>query len=102
MPYFRRVERTEDPVDATQGTDGAQSIEHQRDPRPHTAAFLEAAAEAGHRGHSRRTCPAGQGFSQTMVSQHRGARASTADAYLRPARRAPRTSASSRARSSAG
>ena len=31
--------------------------------------------------------PEGQGFSQTMVSQRRGARASTADAYLRPARR---------------
>ena len=31
--------------------------------------------------------PEGQGFSQTMVSQRRGARASTADAYLRPAKR---------------
>ncbi len=31
--------------------------------------------------------PEHQGFSQTMVSQRRGARASTADAYLRPARK---------------
>lgn len=86
LPYFRRVERTQDPVDDTHGADGAQSIEHQRDPRPHTAAFLDAAREAGHP-----VTPAnlaeGQGFSQTMVSQRRGARASTADAYLRPARR---------------
>lgn len=86
LPYFRRVERTQDAADETYGADGAQSIEHQRDPRPHTAAFLEAARELGHA-----VTPAnlaeGQGFSQTMVSQRRGGRASTADAYLRPARR---------------
>lgn len=86
VPYFRRVERTQDPADATQGTDGPQAVEHQRDPRPHTAAFLEAAVEAGH-AVTAPNLPTGQGFSQTMVSQHRGARASTADAYLRPAAR---------------
>ncbi|WP_137846261.1 GMC family oxidoreductase N-terminal domain-containing protein [Microbacterium sp. 2FI] len=84
VPAFRRVERTQDPVDETQGTDGAQAVEHQRDPRPHTAAFLEAAREAGY-AVTPANLPSGQGFSQTMVSQHRGARASTADAYLRPA-----------------
>ncbi|MBU4464388.1 MAG: GMC family oxidoreductase N-terminal domain-containing protein, partial [Actinobacteria bacterium] len=86
VPYFQRVERTEDPADPTQGVDGAQSIEHQRDPRPHTAAFLAAAREIGC-DVTRPNLPSGQGFSQTMVSQHRGARASTADAYLRPANR---------------
>ena len=88
MPYFRRVERTEDAAHETQGTDGPQSVEHQRDPRPHTAAFLDAAREAGHPV-TAANLPEGQGFSQTMVSQRRGARASTADAYLRPARKAP-------------
>jgi len=86
VPYFQRVERTEDPTHSSQGTDGAQSVQHQRDPRPHTAAFLQAAAEAGH-AVTPPNLPEGQGFSQTMVSQHRGARASTADAYLRPAKR---------------
>lgn len=86
VPYFRRVERTEDAADATQGTDGAQNVERQRDPRPHTAAFLRAAAEAGHPV-TPANLPSGQGFTQTMVSEHRGARASTADTYLRPARR---------------
>lgn len=85
IPYFLRVENTQDPVDPTQGTHGPQAIEHQRDPRPHTAAFLAAAVEAGH-AVTAPNLPEGQGFSQTMVSQHRGARASTADAYLRPAR----------------
>ncbi|MDY0907932.1 GMC family oxidoreductase [Microbacterium sp. CFBP9034] len=85
VPYFRRVERTQDAVDETHGTDGPQSVEHQRDPRPHTAAFLDAAHEAGFPVTSANLAE-GQGFSQTMVSQRRGARASTADAYLRPAR----------------
>jgi len=85
VPYFQRVERTSDPVDATQGAHGPQAVEHQRDPRPHTAAFLAAAREAGHPV-TPANLPEGQGFSQTMVSEHRGARASTADAYLRPAK----------------
>lgn len=86
LPYFRRVERTEGATDPTHGTDGAQSVERQRDPRPQTAAFLAAAREAGHPV-TPANLPSGQGFSQTMVSEHRGARASTADAYLRPAKR---------------
>lgn len=86
VPYFQRVERTQDPADDTQGSSGAQSIEHQRDPRPHTRAFLDAAREAGYEV-TPANLPAGQGFSQTMVTQRRGSRASTADAYLRPAGR---------------
>jgi choline dehydrogenase len=85
-PYFVRVERTEDAAHESQGKDGPQSVEHQRDPRPHTDAFLDAAHEVGHRV-TAANLPDEQGFSQTMVSQHRGARASTADAYLRPAKR---------------
>ncbi|MGN6218136.1 MAG: GMC family oxidoreductase [Microbacterium sp.] len=88
VPYFRRVEHTADPADATQGRDGAQPIEHQRDPRPQTAVFLAAAREAGHPV-TPANLPTGQGFSQTMVSERRGGRASTADAYLRPAKGRP-------------
>ncbi|MCP2635325.1 GMC family oxidoreductase N-terminal domain-containing protein [Microbacterium sp. HD4P20] len=95
VPYFRRVERTEPAkggaaadgsAEPTHGIDGAQAVQHQRDPRPQTAAFLAAAAELGHPV-TVANLPEAQGFSQTMVSQLRGARASTADAYLRPARR---------------
>ncbi|WP_431803734.1 GMC family oxidoreductase [Microbacterium sp. bgisy203] len=85
-PYFRRVENTEGAADPSLGVGGAQAIERQRDPRPHTAAFLAAARERGH-AVTTANLPEGQGFSQTMVSQHRGGRASTADAYLRPARK---------------
>jgi choline dehydrogenase len=95
LPYFRLVERTEPPkggaaadgsAEPTHGIDGPQAVQHQRDPRPQTAAFLAAAAERGHPV-TVANLPEGQGFSQTMVSQSRGARVSTADAYLRPARR---------------
>ena len=88
VPYFRRVENTQDPVDDTQGTDGPQHVEHQRDPRPHTAVFLDAVRELG-LPVTDANLAEGQGFTQTMVSQNRGARASTADAYLRPALRRP-------------
>src|SRR5690606_1775167 len=88
VPYFQRVERTQDPEHPTQGTGGAQPIEHQRDPRPHTAAFLAAARGLGHEV-TPANLPDRQGFSQTRVTQRSGARASTADAYLRPARRRP-------------
>lgn len=84
-PYFVRAEATQDAADATQGTRGPQPVEHQRDPRPHTAAFLQAARELRHPV-TPPNLPTRQGFSQTMVTQHHGARASTADAYLRPAR----------------
>lgn len=83
VPYFHRAERTQDAAHPTQGTAGAQSVEHQRDPRRHTRTFLDAARELGHPV-TPANLPADQGFSQTMVTQHRGARASAADAYLRP------------------
>lgn len=84
-PILRRIEATEGGVDASLGRGGPQPVQRQRDPRPHTRAFLEAAAELGHPV-TEANLPTGQGFSQTMVIQRRGARSSTADSYLRPAR----------------
>ena len=62
--YFQRIES------------GPLVISPQRSPRSATAAWLEAARECGHRG-----------FVETRVTQRRGARWSTADAYLKPALR---------------
>jgi choline dehydrogenase-like flavoprotein len=59
--YFKRIES------------GPLVISPQRSPRPSTAAWLEAARQCGH-----------QGFIETRVTQRRGARWSTADAYLKP------------------
>ncbi|WP_448808739.1 GMC family oxidoreductase [Agromyces bauzanensis] len=86
LPYFLEVEKVQDASDAETGTEGAISVEAQRSPRSSTAVFLEAAREIG-----LKVVPANgrvhDGVSRTMVSQHRGARFSAADGYLKPARR---------------
>jgi choline dehydrogenase-like flavoprotein len=64
--YFTRIEQ------------GPLVISPQRSPRAATAAWLDAARECGH-----------QGFCETRVTQRKGARWSTADAYLKPALRRP-------------
>ncbi|OBF38697.1 glucose-methanol-choline oxidoreductase [Mycobacterium sp. ACS1612] len=60
--YFRRIES------------GPLVLSAQRSPRKSTAAWLAAVGECGHHG-----------FVETLVTQRRGARWSTADAYLKPA-----------------
>jgi choline dehydrogenase len=86
LPYFRRVERVAGATDASHGSQGAVSIRPQRSPRSHTAVFLAAVRELGHAvEEANRARP--EGFSQTLVTQQRGSRVSTADAYLKPARR---------------
>jgi choline dehydrogenase len=86
LPLFRRVERTMDSSNPDHGMAGPLSIEPQRHPRPHTEAFLRSVQASGHRlepANGRQP----DGFTQTMVTQKRGARASTATAYLAPAAR---------------
>lgn len=88
--YFTRVEHvaagvTRDNPDDT-GRTGTIHIDDQRSPRSHTDAYLKAAEEVGMKvvpgnGSNQR------GFSRTQVSQHKGSRFSTADAYLAPARK---------------
>jgi choline dehydrogenase len=85
-PLFGKIERVEGASGSEEGTDGAISVSAQRSPRPLTQQFLAAATELGYpveRANARQP----EGFSQTMVTQTRGARCSTADAYLKPARR---------------
>ncbi|WP_248616804.1 GMC family oxidoreductase [Paraoerskovia marina] len=91
-PYFRRVEGVapevlHDDADLA-GRQGPVRIEAQRSPSAHTAAFLRGAADAGHPVVVGNAADQ-RGFSQTQVTQHRGARFSAADAYLKPAARRP-------------
>jgi choline dehydrogenase len=62
------------------------AVEPQRSPHPLTEAFLEAVRECGYRVDST-GWPGTDGFTRTLVTQRRGRRHSSADAYLRPARR---------------
>jgi choline dehydrogenase-like flavoprotein len=72
--------------EAHEGADGPADISRQRSPRRSTAFRLEAARQCGY-FIDRPNKPEPEGFSETVVTQRRGARLSTADAYLRPARR---------------
>jgi len=85
LPYFRQVERVAGTHRSDEGSSGAISISAQRQPRSHTAAFLEAVTQLGMSVERVNSAEPG-GFAQTMVSQRRGARFSAADAYLKPAR----------------
>lgn len=85
LPFFRRIENIAGSVDPEHGHSGPMIVERQRSPRPHTAAFLNAATELGYPlapHNSAKTL----GFNETLVNQHNGSRFSVADAYLKPAR----------------
>lgn len=67
---------------------GPLVISPQRSPRSSTTAFLNAAQECGFVTDNP-NCDAPEGFCETVVTQRRGARWSTADAYLKPALKRP-------------
>lgn len=67
---------------------GPLVVSAQRSPRGSTATWLAAIAECGYRAEEPNSA-APEGFCQTLVTQRRGARWSTADAYLKPAMRRP-------------
>jgi choline dehydrogenase len=89
LPYFRRSEHNERGATEYRGTGGPLRISGLRDPNPATIAWVDAAVQAGFE-----RCPDVNGARQdgvdfTQVTQRRGARCSTAVAYLKPARRRP-------------
>jgi choline dehydrogenase len=67
---------------------GPLVISPQRSPRRSTTAWLHAVRECGYDVENP-NCDAPEGFCETVVTQRRGARWSTADAYLKPALRRP-------------
>ena len=86
LPYFRRIEAVEGAHDPDEGRDGPLRISRQRSASTWTRDFLSAAELAGFK-QERANSARPEGFCETMVTQQRGARWSTADGYLKPARR---------------
>lgn len=82
--YFTRIEKLQGAREADEGSEGPLHVSRQRSPRRATAEFLEAVRQSGY-DLERPNRPEPRGFSQFVVTQRRGARWSTADAYLRPA-----------------
>jgi choline dehydrogenase len=90
LPYFHRMERrVGSNHGGVYGTDGPMWIGELRDPNPLTTAFLQACAEHGLAQLAELNEPDNTGFAPTPVTIHKGRRWSTADGYLRPARRRP-------------
>jgi choline dehydrogenase-like flavoprotein len=90
LGYFRRIENVTAAWHFVSGDDsgisGPMHISRQRSPRPLTAAWLAAARQCGFAA-AQPNSPRPEGFCETVVTQRRGARFSTADAYLKPAMR---------------
>jgi choline dehydrogenase len=86
VKYFKQIESVEGAREPDEGVDGPLHVSHQRSPHRLTAAWLHAVQQTGH-ALERPNLPQPNGFSQTMVTQRRGARWSAADAWLRPALR---------------
>jgi choline dehydrogenase-like flavoprotein len=90
LGYFRRIENVTAAWHFVSGDDsgvgGPMHISRQRSPRPATAAWLAAARECGFAA-AQPNSPRPEGFCEAAVTQHRGSRFSTADAYLKPAMR---------------
>ncbi|MHA7649461.1 GMC family oxidoreductase [Mycobacterium sp. ML4] len=88
LEYYRRIEDVSAAWHFVSGDDsgvtGPLHISRQRSPRALTAAWLAAARECGYPA-ARPNSTSPEGFCETVVTQRRGARYSTADAYLKPA-----------------
>ncbi|WP_280234900.1 GMC family oxidoreductase [Nocardia cyriacigeorgica] len=88
VEYFKRIEAVEGAQESDEGRSGPLHVSRQRSPNRWTSDFLAAVEQAGFK-RERANLPQPEGFTQTMVCQQRGARWSTADAYLKPARKRP-------------
>ena len=90
LPFFQRAERRRpDDGDGHHGSTGPLCVENLRDPNPTTRAFLAACEERGLGTLPHHNTGDNEGFAQTVVTQRRGRRWSTYDAYLKPAMSRP-------------
>lgn len=85
LPYFRRSERNSRGSDAFHGDSGPLYVEDLRDRNPLSRAFVQAAEAIGLPYNGDLNGAQLDGVGWVQVTQHRGQRWSTADAFLRPA-----------------
>ncbi|MDW8479007.1 MAG: choline dehydrogenase [Xanthomonadales bacterium] len=89
LPFFRRAERNARGADDYHGADGPLSVEDLRYVNPLSQLAVEAAVAAGLGRCADFNGPSQEGFGLYQVTQRAGRRASTARAYLAPARSRP-------------
>jgi len=88
-PYFLRAEDNARGASEHHAVGGPLRVEDERSPRPLTGRFLAACEAAGIPHIDDYNGTEQDGASLAQVTQRKGRRWSTADAYLRPARRRP-------------
>ncbi len=88
-PYFLRAEDNARGESEHHAAGGPLRVEDERSPRRLTGRFLDSCAAAGIPRIADYNGPEQDGAALAQVTQRRGRRWSTADAYLRPARKRP-------------
>jgi choline dehydrogenase len=86
LPYFRRSEGNERGSDELHGSDGPLSVSNLRHHNTLSQAAIDAAASLGYPLSNDFNGVTQSGFGYYQVTQKNGARCSTAQGYLRPAR----------------
>ncbi|MEQ4720017.1 GMC family oxidoreductase N-terminal domain-containing protein [Nonomuraea sp. B19D2] len=90
LPYFTKAEhRVGSNEGGVYGTSGPLYVSELRSPNVTTAAFLQACEELGLTRLGELNGRSNEGYCPTPVTQYRGRRWSSADAYLRPATSRP-------------
>ena len=87
LPYFRKAEDQQGDEDAYHGVDGPLTVADAPEPHPLCDAFIAAGVEQGYPRNPDFNGASLEGFGYLQFNLKRGRRASTATAYLRPARR---------------
>ena len=89
LPLFRRMEDNARGADRYHGVGGPLRVEDLRSPHPWTRAVVQSAVAAGYPRNDDFNGATQEGVGQYQVTQKRGRRWSSADAYLHPARHRP-------------
>ena len=92
LPYFRKLERSDTGPNEQRGGDGPLAVEQPRSPHALVEPFLKACEETGFGRSSDLNGAVREGGGLCQASQDRGRRASTAHAYLNPAKGRPNLS----------
>ena len=89
LPLFRRMEDNARGADRFHGVGGPLRVEDLRSPHPWTRAVVQSAVAAGYPRNDDFNGATQEGVGQYQVTQKRGRRWSSADAYLHPAEDRP-------------
>src|SRR3954449_8694107 len=89
LPLFRRMDDNARGADRYHGVGGPLRVENLRSPHRWTRAVIQSAVAAGYPRNDDFNGPTQEGVGQYQVTQKRGRRWSSADAYLHPAEQRP-------------